>query len=131
MAVARPNVTAIQWYAVFTLVFAGAAAVFETQRKVPVWSVYVQSAIGVTAGVLAYRHRRWGGRIGVLWGAAQAVVIAVDGKGWIGRQFIATYLGTRSTDIATSTGTVIALNALGGFFACAWGWMLLKERWAD
>jgi hypothetical protein len=25
----------------------------------------------------------------------------------------------------------VALNAVCGFLACAWGWFLLKERWAD
>jgi hypothetical protein len=105
--------------------------VTELGRDVRAWSVFVQTAVGVTAAVLAFQHRRWGGRIGVAWGVLQAVVIAVDGNGWIGRQALFTYIGTSSSDPAIATGTTVALNAVGGFLACAWGWFLLKERWAD
>jgi hypothetical protein len=114
---------------VLTAAFAGGGAILETGRDAPAWSVFAQSAIGLAAAALAYGRRRLGGRLGVLWGVVQAVVVTVDGAGWVGRQFIATYVGTRSNDPATSSGTVIALNAMGGFLACVWGWFLLKEPW--
>lgn len=121
----------VQWLAVLTAAFSGGGAILELGRDHPAWSVFVQSAVGLTAGHLAYRHRRWGGRLGVVWGVLQAVVIAVDGQGWIGRQFLATYIGTHSSDPAVATGTIVAINAIGGFFACVWGWFLIKERWSD
>ncbi len=111
--------------------FAGGGAIIEFGRDHRAWSVFIQSAVGLTAAHFAYRHRRLGGYLGVAWGVLQAVVIAVDGQGWIGRQFLATYIGTRASDPAVATGTIVALNAIGGFFACVWGWFLMKERWAD
>lgn len=130
MPARRPSVSPIQWLAVLTAVFAIGGTVTELGRDVRAWSVFVQSAVGLTAGHFAYRHHRLGGQIGVVWGVLQAVVIAVDGKGWIGRQTLFTYIGTSSSDPAIATGTTVALNAVGGFLACAWGWFLLKERWA-
>jgi hypothetical protein len=126
---ARASIGPIQWFAVLTAAFAGGGAIIELGNQPWAWSVFVQSAIGLAAAALAYGRRRLGGRLGVLWGIGQAIVITVDGSGWVGRQFLATYIGTRSTNPAASTGTVIAVNAIGGFFACVWGWFLLKERW--
>ncbi len=121
----------VQWLAVLTAAFSGGAAILELGRDHRAWSVFVQSAVGLTAAHLAFRHRRIGGRLGVAWGVLQGVVIAVNGKGWIGRQFLAAYVGTHASDPAVASGTIIAVNAIGGFFACVWAWFLLKERWAD
>jgi hypothetical protein len=121
----------VQWFAVLTAAFAGGGAIVELGNDPRAWSVFVQSAIGLTAAAYAYGRRRLGGRLGVIWGISQSVVFTVDGSGWVGRQFIATYVGTRSSDPAAASGTVIALNAMGGFLACAWAWFLLKERWRD
>ncbi len=132
-ATSRPQLSIgpIQWLAVLSAAFAGGAAILELGRDTPAWSVFVQSAIGLGGALLAYGRRRLGGRLGVLWGISQAVVVTLDGAGWVGRQFLAVYVGTRSSDPATATGTVIALNAMGGFFACTWAWFLLRERWRD
>jgi hypothetical protein len=128
---ARASIGPIQWFAVLTAAFAGGGAIIEFGNQPRAWSVFVQSAVGLAAAAFAYGRRRLGGRLGVLWGISQAVVFTVDGSGWVGRQFLATYIGTRSTNPAASAGTVIAVNAIGGFFACVWGWFLIKERWRD
>ena len=128
---ARISVSPIQWLSVLMAAFAGGGAVVEVGRSHPAWSVFVQSAVGLTGAAIAWRHRRSGGRLGVAWGVLQAVVVTVDGTGWIGRQFLATYVGTHASDPGAATGTIVALNAIGGFFACVWGWFLIKERWAD
>jgi hypothetical protein len=125
----RIKISRIQWIAVVTAVFAVLGALSEASRDVRSASVLAQSALGLAAAGLAWFHLRWGGRIGVLWGIAQAVVFTIDGNGWVGRQILATYVGTRSSDPATASGTIIAVNAIGGFFACVWAWLLMKERW--
>ena len=77
--VTRLTVGPIQWFAVLTAAFAGGAAILEVGRDHRAWSVFVQSAIGLAAAALAYGHRRMGGRLGVLWGVAQAVVLPSTG----------------------------------------------------
>ena len=127
----RLAVSPVQWFAVLTAGLAGGAAILEFGSEPRAWSVFVQSAIGLAAGLLAFQRLRIGGWLGVLWGVSQAIVVTVDGSGWIGRQYLVTYIGTQSTNPAQSTGTIIALNAIGGFFACIWGWFLQQERWAS
>jgi hypothetical protein len=126
---ARPKVSPIQWLAVLTGVFALFGAVLEAGATPRSWSVFVQSALGVTCCVFAYQYRRVGGWCGVAWGISQTVVVKTDGFAWIGRQVLRVYYFTRENDPLIATGNVFAINVIGGFFACAWGWFLIKEQW--
>lgn len=134
---ARPDLSMrpTRWLAIGTLALAGGAAIQETAREQREWSVFLISAVGIAAGLLAFNGHRGGGVLGAVWGVMAGFVLILGPLGersfsWVGRQMLYVYLGTPTSDPGTQAGSTFAVNVFGLFLACAWGWYAMQpDEW--